>query len=190
MREGFNSEMYLLLNQIEFLKYTQDINVKIPYMVGNLQVKDFSNIKYLAGLESDSTALLKLVHTKFGAEEKDFLLQCDLHGSNTLNTKIFWRNGLNNDVQYAVQNIGTIMGYINLEKTWLDFGNILDTLHENVNDISENLSILANMELRLFFKPLNDFTSFFREITGSRGPVITSFVEYYIGGIEHFCLFG
>ena len=190
MREGFNSEMYLLLNQIEFIKYIQDINVKIPFMVGTLQVKDFSDIKYFAGLETDNKALIKIVHTKFGAEEKDFFLQCDLHGSNTLNTNMFWRNGLNNDIQYAVKNIGTIMGYIKLEKTWMDFGSILDLLHENMNDISQDLSILANMELRLLFKPFSDFTSFFREISVSQVPVINSFVEYYIGGIEHFCFFG
>ena len=61
MREGFNSEMYLFLNQNqkEFIKYIQDINVKIPYMVGNLEVKDFSAVKYFAGLETDNTALLK-----------------------------------------------------------------------------------------------------------------------------------
>ena len=192
MREGFNSEMYLFLNQIEFIKYIQDINMKIPYLVGNLQVKDFSDVKYFAGLETDNTALLKLVHTKFGAEVKDFFLRSDLRGSNTLNTKMFWRNGLNNDIQYAVKNIGTIMGYlnINLEKTWSDFGSILDVLHENVNDISENLNILANMELRLFFKPLSDFTTFFREMTDSQGPIMKSFIEYYIGGIQSFCLFG
>ena len=103
---------------------------------------------------------------------------------------MFWRNGLNNDIQYAVKNIGTIIGYINFEKTWMDFGSILDLLHENMNDISEDLSILANMELRLFFKPFSDFTSFFREISDSQVPVINSFVEYYIGGIEHFCFFG
>ena len=192
MREGFNSEMYLFLNQTqkEFIKYIQDINVKIPYMVGNLKVKDLSAVKYFAGLESDNTALVKLVHTKFGAEEKDFFLRSDLRGSNTLNTEMEWRTGLNNDIQYAVKNIGTIKKYINLEKTWLDFGSILDVLHENMNDISENLNILANMELRLFFKPLSDFTSFFREITDSQVPIIKSFVEYYIGGIDTFCLFG
>ena len=190
MREGFNSEMYLFLNQIEFIKYIQDINVKIPYMVGNIKVKDFSAVKYFAGLETDNTALLKLVHTKFGAEEKDFFLRSDLRGSNTLNTEIFWRPGLNNDIEYAVKNIGTIIKYIKLEKTWLDFGSILDVLHENVNDISEDLSILANMELRLFFKPLSDFTNFFREITDSQVTIIKSFIEYYIGGIDSFCLFG
>ena len=131
-----------------------------------------------------------MVHTKFGAEEKDFFLRCDLRGSNTLNTEMFWRNGLNSDLQYAVKNIGTIMKYFNIEKTWLDFGSILDVLHENMNDVSENLSILANMELRLFFKPLRDFTSFFREITDSQVTIIKSFVEYYIGGIDSFCLFG
>ena len=190
MREGFNSEMVLFLNQIQYIKYSNDINVKIPNMVGNLQVTDFSDVKYFAGLETDNTALLKLVHTQFGGEVKDFFLRSDLRGSNTLDTNIFWRNGLNNDIQHAVKNIGTIMRYINLEKTWLDFGSILDVLHENGNHISENLSILANMELKLFFKPLSDFTIFFREITDTQVPIIKSFVEYYIGGIESFCLFG
>ena len=59
MREGFNSELDLFLNQIELIKYIHDMNVKIPYMAGNLEVKDFSDVKYFAGLESDNTAVLK-----------------------------------------------------------------------------------------------------------------------------------
>ena len=78
MRDGFSSEVFLFLNEIEYIKFTQETNLKIPSMIGNLKIKYFSQIKYFLGLESESDAVLKLVHTEFGAEVRDFYLKCEL----------------------------------------------------------------------------------------------------------------
>ena len=189
LSEGFNSEIFVFLNDLEFIKYIQETNLNTPSFVGNLQVKDLTNLKYFLGLETDTSAVLRVGHALAGREVRDFLIQCDLRGSNTLNTKLFWRSDLNTDIQSAIKSIGNMLGYLNLDRTWLDLESILDILHEKIENLADDLNILTNMELKLFFKPLSDLAVIIREVTDSKDGLTKSLVEYYVGGIEYFCLF-
>ena len=98
---------------------------------------------------------------------------------------------MSNDIQATVQNIATMLpGYLDLDSTWTDIQNILDIIHVKVNDVAEDFNILANIELRLLFKPLIEFSRFIRQVTDSNSSLVKSLVDYYIGGVEYFCAFG
>ena len=187
LNEGFNSEMFVFLNDVEYITYIQETNLNTFSFVGNIQVKDVSNVKYVAGLETDTSLVLRVSHTLAGREVRDFLVQCDLRGGNTLSTQLFWRTGLNTDVQAGVKSIGIMLRYVDLDRTWMDLERIADILHEKVDETAEDLNVLANMELKLFFKPLSELTAFIRNVTDSRAWLTR--LEYYLGGIDYFSSF-
>ena len=182
--------MYLYLNEIEILNFIQETNLKVPSLVGNLQVKDLPCLKYFLGLESETEALARLGSSQAGRDVTHFSLRSQLTGGNTLDTEVFWRSDLSHHIQELVKNIGTVLDYVKLEKTSSDINGILDLMHDKVNEITEDLSIFSRMEVKLFFKPLNDLTKYLREITDSNVGLAKSLVDYYVGGIEYFCSFG
>ena len=143
-----------------------------------------------AGLETESDAVIKLTHTSVGAEVEDMKIHCDLKNGNKISSEAKWRRGAIQDLQSFIKNMAVSLESLTSDQHWVDMENALEILHENTKQVSKDIIILTNIEIKLLFLQIKRATLYAQELSKDHNKVIIDLVDYYTASIDTFADFG
>ena len=166
------------------------MNSHIPSLSSHLQLRDVGDIKMLAGLETDSDAIIKVSHSYLGADVEDFKVHLSLHNGNTIITESKWRHEAIKDVARFIKTSAGALESLASDQHWVDLETAMSVLHESSEKVIKDLITLSNMELKIYFNELKRVTRYFRRLGNDQPNPIFHLIEYYANSIDTFADFG